>query len=91
MPRLDSSLYDYTRVTKFKPITNWEDIKEGELYHIPPTILYDRRDFICNFKTDNTLKGKVKCYEKGIWEDCTLYRSEISMRFLVKKEKINNY
>jgi len=91
MPRLDSSLYDYTRVIKYNPITAWDDIKEGEIYHIPPTIIYDRRDFICERKTDNAISGKIMEYEEGVWKPCTMYRSEISMRFLVKKERINNY
>lgn len=87
MAKLDYKYYDYQKIKKLKPLTRFEDVKEGVMYHIPPTILYDRKDFIVNEKINNKLIGIMR-ESNGEWHDATLYNSEISMGFLVEKQKI---
>ena len=89
--KLDMSYYDYDRVRTLKPMVDFKDIEMGVVYHIPPTILYERRDFIPEQRNGNTsISGKVR-NEDGTWGKLTLYESEISVRFMVKKQKINNH
>lgn len=83
---LDRKHYDYCRFSKIKPFTPFNEIEIGVMYHIPPTIIYPRRDFLVKSKTTSTVSGLAKI--DGKWENLTLYQSELSMRFLVKKQTI---
>jgi hypothetical protein len=89
--KLDMSYYDYDRIRTLKPMVEFKDIEMGVVYHIPPTILYERRDFIPEQRNNNaSISGKVR-NKDGTWGKMTLYSSEISARFMVKKQKINNH
>ena len=90
MALLDRDYYDYYRMSKIKPLTDYEDIKVGGVYHIPPSIIYDRREVIVESKDFNSIRCKVK-NSNGEWSDETMYRSELSMRFLVEIKPINNH
>ena len=90
MAILDKKYYDYYRLKKHKPIMTYDDIEIGTTYHIPPTILYDRRDFICETKDAYRATGKMLSSD-GIWRQATIYPSEISVIFLVKKRTINKH
>lgn len=83
MAELDNKYYNYDRMRKIT-LTKFEDIEVGVLYHIPPTILYDRRDFICEKKEKTCLIGKIKYSHEKTWKPTTLYNSELSIRYLVK-------
>lgn len=87
MAQLDNKYYDYSRFKVFQPIVKYEDIQVGKTYHIPPTILYPRRDFIVEYKDSNSLRGKLMT-ENGMWMGSTIYRNELSVKFLVEKQKI---
>lgn len=84
--RLDSRLYDYKKFQNFNCLTPYDDLTVGEVYHIPPTILYGRRDVYIMEKTDKNIRGVVTYYDDGRKIVEQLFRSEISMKFLVKKE-----
>ena len=89
MNRLDNSYYDYERMRKIPPLTDFKDIKVGETYHIPPTIIYGRRDFKVMEKSPTTITGIMTNLEDGTTQKSTLYESELSMRFIVKKQEVN--
>ena len=88
MPKIDNCLYDYDRLTSIGYLTKFEDIKVGETYHIPPLIIYDRRDFTVERKDWNTVRGKM-VHADGSCTTATLYKTELSIRYLVKKQSIN--
>ena len=89
MAKLDLKYYSYDRLTKINPLTEYDDIEEGALYHIPPIMVYDRRDFIVIQKTPSTLVGKMR-FEDGVWKETTLYKSELSTRYLIKRKSLRN-
>ena len=77
--------YDYDRMRKAGPLTSWEDIHVGEAYHRPPTIIYPRRDFYPDTKGSDQITGKMYDYETKTWKRATMYRNELSVRYVVKK------
>lgn len=85
--RLDLSFYDWDRFRKHNPITKYEDIEIGKLYHIPPTIIYGRRDFIPENKTNAFISGKMREEGANCWESATIYRTELTARFIVEVKK----
>ena len=87
MTKIDEKLYDYYRMAKIGPLTKFEDIEVGATYHIPPIIIYGRRDIIVEKKDWNTISGKMR-HEDGTWTNSTLYRTELSMRYLIKRKHI---
>ena len=82
--KLDSRFYEYDRFNKITCLTPYEEIEVGEEYHIPPTILYDRRDILVDEKTSRYIGGYVT-YPDGSVEHQKLFAQELSIRFLVKK------
>jgi hypothetical protein len=84
--RLDKQkYYDYYRLIKVGRLMDFDDIKEGETYHIPPTILYDRRDFKANRVNADSVNGLMS-EGGGPWVQTTIYRGELCARFMVKKQ-----
>lgn len=68
---------------KHSPLTDWEDIKEGETYHLPPLLYNKRMDFVVLKKEDNL----IRIMKDGSNYAQTLYKTDISTRFIVKKQK----
>lgn len=66
------------------PLTDWDKIKVGDKFHIPPLLVYARRHF--------TVTGKDKFYITGTMVSeqapkpffTTIYREEISAKYMVK-------
>jgi hypothetical protein len=87
MATMDNIHYNYDRMTKIDPITKFEDIEVGATYHIAPLIIYDRRDIIVERKDWNTISGTV-IHSDGTRTHTTLYKTELSMRYLVRKHTI---
>lgn len=83
MAKLSREYYNYEKLSKANRLTPWNEIKEGVLYHIPPIVIYDRRDFMVLSKTANQLEGKMRTSD-GKWNDATLYYSELSTKFMTK-------
>jgi len=75
---------NFFNLRAINPITDWEDIKEGETYHIPPLIYNKRMDFVVVKKEKNSMKIK----KDGIDYCQTLFKNDITTRFVVKKQKI---
>ena len=67
-----------------KPLTSWDEISVGDMLHIPPIIIYKRRDFIVEEKTSQLIRGKVREFGDSEWNDYTIFKSENSAKFLVK-------
>ena len=88
MAKLDMSYYEYFRFKKFKPLVKWEDIQIGETYHIPPIVLYDRRDFICQQKDTEAVSGQIYDYQEKAWKRGKFYRHELSLNYFVKRRPI---
>jgi predicted esterase len=88
--KLDMKYYDYDRIKKFGPMTPFKDIKVGKTYHIPPTILYGRRDIVVEYKDLNTIRGQLRDSD-GSWRSATFYKTELSMIFLVERQEINKH
>ena len=69
-------------IKEIPPLTDWDDIKVGDKLHLPPIVIYGRREFIVSSKTKNFLNGRLK--EFGAWKEYTIFKSETSAKFLVK-------
>lgn len=76
-------------ILKLEPITPWESIKEGDVYHIPYIIAYKRADIIVTEKKRTYLNGMIR-EDGGDWKNYSLFKNEARAKFLVKKIKINN-
>ena len=88
MAILDNKYYKYDRMFSMKPLIAFEDIEVGETYHIAPIIIYDRRDLKVEEKTHNTISGTVT-HADGTKKYSTFYKTELSMKYITKKQKIN--
>lgn len=88
MAKLDYQYYDYNKISALKRLTDWNNIQEGYVYHIPPTILYDRRDFVCIEKDKMKMSGKAREGFSKVWKPCTIYYSEISAKFIVERKPL---
>jgi hypothetical protein len=71
----------FVKLRNVEPITKWEDIKEGEIYHMPPLIYNKRFDFVVMEKGENHIKIRKFCE----FFMQTIYRTDITSRFIVKK------
>lgn len=90
MAEIDNKYYNYEKFHSFGPIVKFDDIKPGTIYHIPPTIIYGRRDFICETKNENSAVGQIRDGEDKPWRHYTLCKTELSARFIVEKQSIKN-
>ena len=82
--RQDHFIQLIDKLAKIEPITPWEDIKIGEVYHIPNIMCYNRADFIVSEKTRNYINGMIR-EEGGNWKNYSLFKAETRTKFLVKK------
>ena len=76
-------------LSELESLTPWEDIHEGEAYHIPNLLAYKRADFIVNEKKRNYVNGLIR-EDGGEWKRYSLFRAETRTKFLVKKIQFNN-
>lgn len=70
---------------KIEPMMKWEDIKEGESYHLPPLVFNKRADFTVVEKKENSMRVK----KKGDDYCQTMFKTDITTRFIVKKQKLH--
>ena len=87
MATIDNKYYDYERMAKIKPLTKFEDIEVGATYHIPPIIIYGRREFTVQSKDYSTVSGIMK-FDDGTYMHTTLYRTELSMKYIVRRKYV---
>lgn len=80
-----NKLTNFIKLRQMNPLTEWDDIKEGEKYHLPPLIFNKRMDFIVTEKRPNSLRFKKT--------DCsycqTMFKTDLTTRFIVKKQEIH--
>lgn len=67
------------------PMMDWEDIKVGEWYHLPPLIFNNRIDFRVVRKEAN----EIKIVKRGDEYQQTMFRTDITTRFIVKKIELH--
>ena len=67
-----------------EPITSWEDLKVGEVYHLPNLLIQKRADFVINEKKTSYINGMIKEEGSG-WKPHSLFKNEVRTKFLVKK------
>jgi hypothetical protein len=71
----------FFNLKKIKRITEWDDIKVGGIYHMPPLVYNDRMDFRVVDKTDNN----IKIVKIGDEHSQTMFKTDITSNFIVKK------
>lgn len=79
--RLPIALLDLRSVGR---ITQWEDIKEYETYHLPPLIYNKRMDIFIWEKTNTLIRYSTG---KSTYKQ-TMFRSDVTARFITKKQFI---
>ena len=85
MALLGTKNYDYKKASAITPMLNFDDLEIGVTYHIPPTFIYDRRDFTPEKKySDSTIYGEM-VEADGRHYKYSLYKTELSMKYIVKK------
>lgn len=77
----DNKVLCFVKLREVNPITDWDDIKEGEVYHLPPLVYNKRMDFIVVEKKPNSMRIK----RKGDEYCQTMFKGDITTRFIVKK------
>lgn len=75
----------FLELKKIDRQTPWEDIKIGEIYHIPPLVYNDRMDFIVLSKDKDTIR--IKKLQESYPQ--LMYRSDMTSNFIVKKWCLN--
>ena len=66
---------------KIPPVTEWEDIKVGTVYHVPPFLTTKRKDIIITSKTDYSISYReVNGNNKILY---TAYPTNLLVNFLV--------
>lgn len=70
---------------KVKHITPWSEIKENEIYHIPPLITLERRDVKIISKREKEATYKV--IGDTASTERTMHDSSVFARFLIKRKK----
>lgn len=81
MTNAATKLISLVRLQQVPHLMNWEDIKEGEIYHLPPLIFNKRMDFEVIKKENDT----IKILKTGSDYPQTMFRTDITSRFIVKK------
>ena len=69
------------KLREVEPLTDWENIKVGEIYHVPPLIYNKRMDFIVKDKQ----RDSIKIIKLGDNYSQTMFRTDITSRFISKK------
>lgn len=76
-----------SRMRNFKPFIAWDDIKVGEVYHIPQIPGEERKDIIITNKASTSLMYRVIGAPANI--SYTMYLSSLIRIFLVKNKLKN--
>jgi len=76
---------NFVKLRGFETMTDWDDIKEGETYHMPPLIFNKRMDFLVLEKKPNSIR--IKKHDTGYSQ--IVFRTDITTKFIVKKWDLN--
>lgn len=74
-------------LSKITPQCKWEDIKVGDIYHIPPILSFSRKDVVIVSKGDYTISYREinpKATSIGSRMPEILYKAAIYLPFMVK-------
>lgn len=78
-------MVSFINLRKINPMMDWNDIKEGEEYHLPPLVYNKRMDFVVVEKKENSMRIR----KHGDNYSQTIFRTDITTRFIVKKRKLH--
>ena len=85
MPSFDAKrVASLLELRKVGRLMKWEDIKVGEIYHMPPLVYNGRFDFIVLSKDIDIMR--VKRPDKEFPQ--TMFKTDITSNFIVKKWSI---
>lgn len=70
---------------KISRVTPWDEIKKGDLLHIPPIVSLERRDILVMEKDKDELV--YRRVDKDDKESLKMHRTSIFSRFVVKRRK----
>lgn len=76
------------RVRAMKPLVDWNEIKEGDIYVIPKILDYGRRVIKVKSKCGEYITCEITEQGKGTEYFKSIYRSEVSAHLIVKPFKI---
>ena len=79
-------IINYFKLKNICKISDWDALKEGERYHVPPLVAFDRFDFLLIEKKDNCIR--VKKNNSSSIE--TIYKTDVLSNFIVKNKIIND-
>lgn len=71
----------FFKLRNVQKITEWEDIKVGETYHLPPLVYNKRMDFVVVEKSE--LSMRVRKLSDNYYQ--TMFKGDITSNFIVKK------
>ena len=74
------------QLRNIKHATPWEDVKAGEVYHIPPIVNLERRDIEVIAKEQLSLTYK-RVDDTPLAETRVMHKTSVFSRFLVKRKK----
>lgn len=75
----------FINLRRIEPMMDWNDIKQGEIYHLPPLVYNKRMDFVVVEKRENSMKVR----KIGDEYPQTMFRTDITTRFIVKKQVLH--
>ena len=75
----------FFNLKKVPQMMNWDDIKVGERYHLPPLVYNGRCDFVVKEKDDR----RMRILKDGETYPQIMFKSDINARFITKKIELN--
>lgn len=63
----------------------WDEIKENEIYHIPPIVSLERRDLFIISKTDES--ATYKRVDISAQDERVMHKTSVFAKFLVKEKE----
>jgi hypothetical protein len=82
---IDKKMQSFINLRKVNSMMDWDDIKVGETYHLPPLVYNKRMDFVVVEKKENSMRVK----KIGEGHSQTMFRTDITTKFIVKKWELH--
>ena len=82
---MNKKIQCFVNLRKVKSMMNWDEIKVGEIYHLPPLVYNKRMDFTVVDKKENAIKVK----KLGENYSQTMFKTDITTKFIVKKRSLH--
>jgi len=74
---------------KIQPTTPWDELKVGNVYHLPNILISKRADFIITEIKTFYLNGLIKEEGSTEWRKYSLFKNETKTKFLVERYSRN--